>query len=291
MKKWIIPAKTFLLGEYAAIAGAPGIVLATSPCFELTLSNKPGLHGIHPESPAGGWWLKNGQSNIGIQWHDPYQGSGGMGASSAQFLGAYLASKYLQSKKTTQHEMLEAYFEFAWQGEGLRPSGYDVIAQSQAGCVFIDRQNKIYQNLLWPFQNIGFLLLHTKQKLTTHHHLQTMTLPSNVDQLATIVENGKMAFERIDSQGIVDAVNAYQQHLLHRNLVADHSMHYIETFKKKSGVLAAKGCGAMGADVLLLITRSSEQDALAQSLAGQSWQILASNKDLYMGKPLIESDF
>nr|WP_256594408.1 hypothetical protein [Legionella pneumophila] len=56
--KWQIPAKTFLLGEYAAIAGEPAILLTTSPCFTLTLTENAKLEGIHPESPAGLWWQK-----------------------------------------------------------------------------------------------------------------------------------------------------------------------------------------------------------------------------------------
>lgn len=292
MKKWTIPAKTFMLGEYAAIAGAPAILLTTSPCFELTLlNNKRGLHGIHPQSPAGRWWLKHGHADLGLGWYDPYQGCGGMGASSAQFLGAYLATIHLQSKKAVQHEMLEAYFQAAWQGEGLRPSGYDVIAQSQYGCVFIDRANEHYQNMSWPFADIAFLLLHTGQKLATHHHLQAMTLPKHLNQLSGIVDKAKTAFELKDSQGIIEAVNAYQHHLMHMNLVAEHSIQYIETLKRRSEVLAAKGCGAMGSDVLLLIVPTSERQTLTKHLSEQGWRIVASNKDLYTAATLIENNF
>ncbi len=103
--KWLIPAKTFLLGEYAALAGQSAVLLTTSPCFELSLSKEAGLHGIHPDSPAGRWWKENAQSEVGLQWHDPYQGCGGLGASSAQFLGAYLASMYLQKRDIQQQEL------------------------------------------------------------------------------------------------------------------------------------------------------------------------------------------
>ncbi|WP_206753639.1 hypothetical protein, partial [Escherichia coli] len=57
--KWQIPAKTFLLGEYADIAGEPANLLTTSPCFALTLTENAKLEGIHPKSPAGLWWQKN----------------------------------------------------------------------------------------------------------------------------------------------------------------------------------------------------------------------------------------
>lgn len=61
--KWRIPTKTFLLGEYAALADLGAILLTTPPCFELTLTETPGLDGIHPDSPAGRWWQEAGISN------------------------------------------------------------------------------------------------------------------------------------------------------------------------------------------------------------------------------------
>ena len=51
---WTIPAKTFLMGEYAALAGESALLLTTTPHFELSLTDNPGLHGIHPDSPAFG---------------------------------------------------------------------------------------------------------------------------------------------------------------------------------------------------------------------------------------------
>lgn len=284
-KTWSIPAKTFLLGEYVAIAGESAIVLTTSPCFELTLTDKPGLHGIHPESPAGTWWLEHGQAGVGLQWHDPYQGRGGLGASSAQFLGAYLAS---QPSLTS---LLDAYFHSAWQGDGLRPSGYDVLAQSQTGCVVIDRQNGSCQSYSWPFPDLDFLLLHTGQKLATHHHLQTAVLPSHLNKLTAIVDSAKRAFENNESQGIVDAVNAYHLQLARMDLVADHSMRCIASLKKQPGIVAIKGCGAMGADVLLVITHANQSVALKQRLLEQGWHILATSHHLYAGAPLIENIF
>ena len=288
--KWSIPANTFLLGEYAAIEGAPALVLTTSPCFELTLSHTAGLQGIHPESPAGRWWLKNGPVDMGLQWHDPYQGCGGMGASSAQFLGAYLASMLVQKKLLDQQEMLNAYLQCAYNGQGLRPSGYDVLAQSLSGCVYIDKRQDLCQTHPWPFQDIGFLLLHTGKKLATHHHLQTMVLPNQINQLAAIVEIAKTAFELVDSQRLVDAVNAYHQELAYLKLVADHSLQHLAFFKKQTDILAAKGCGAMGADVLLLLMPKGSQVSMSHQMLAMGWKILATSADLYVGPSLIQKN-
>src|SRR4051812_39210067 len=105
--KWQIPAKTFLIGEYAALVGHSAILLTTTPCFELSLEPSE-KNFIHPESPAG-LWLKKQEANIKLTWKDPYQGQGGLGASSAQFLSCYLATCYLQNKTVELEQLLQAY--------------------------------------------------------------------------------------------------------------------------------------------------------------------------------------
>jgi len=279
--QWSIPAKTFLLGEYVAIIGGPAIVLTTAPCFELSLSQEPGLQGIHPESPAGLWWMRQDEMNMGLQWHDPYQGRGGMGASSAQFIGAYLATQYLKKTVPTQQDMLTAYLTCAWQGLGLRPSGYDVLAQTSRHCVYINHQNDVHQSSTWAFPDIAFILLHTGQKLATHHHLQTIALPNQLDQLVTIVESAKIALDSLNSLQMINAVNAYHQQLVHMNKVAEHSLQQIEELKKQPDVLAIKGCGAMGADVLLLLVPTQKLASFANYLKIEGWDVLATSDDLY----------
>ena len=286
--KWSIPAKTFLLGEYVAITGAPAIVLTTSPCFELTLTEQPGFGGIHPESPAGRWWLACGFTDKGLVWHDPYQGHGGLGASSAQFLGAYMASMHILKKEARQDAMLEAYLQNAWGGVGMRPSGYDVLAQSMRGCVYLDRQQSLYQCYTWPFQEMTFLLLHTGQKLATHHHLQAMSLPNDLDKLSAIVEQANHAFEQADDALMINAVNAYHQQLEKMDLVAEHSAKYIRVLREDADILAAKGCGAMGADVILILVPTKRALNVRSRLSEKGWNMIATRSDLYEEEALIE---
>ncbi|WP_229776915.1 hypothetical protein, partial [Alicyclobacillus cellulosilyticus] len=120
---WSIPAKTFLLGEYAVLANGPALILTTSPCFKISMVAESSLSGIHPESPAGKYWTNCKQAK-GLSFYDPYHGLGGMGASSAQFIGAYLAS-LTDSEPVHVSSLLETYFNYAWNGKGLCPSGYD----------------------------------------------------------------------------------------------------------------------------------------------------------------------
>ena len=287
--KWSIPAKTFFLGEYAAITGAPAIVLTTRPCFEVTLTDEPGLQGIHPDSPAGQFWTKQGYIDRGLHWHDPYGGCGGLGASSAQWLGAWFASAWLADpeqhhvpdEKCFPNDMLNAYFQSSWQGVGVRPSGYDVLAQSMSGCVYIHRQQSISHVFSWPFHDLAFILVHTGQKLATHHHLQSLNLTGELEQLTAIVASAKTAFETSDSQQVINAVNEWHQRLLHLNLLAPHSLQQIELLKACPDILAAKGCGAMGADVLLLLLPVNRLVPVRDYLAKAGLNILATSENLY----------
>lgn len=275
--KWSIPAKTFFLGEYAALTGLPAIILTTTPCFELTLTDEPGLVGIHPDSPAGLFWAKQPVFDKGLHWFDPYHGRGGLGASSAQFVGAYLASLYLKNEQGTQAELLNHYFDCAWNGIGVRPSGYDVLAQSMHGCVYIHQQAAQHRAYPWAFNDLAFILLHTGKKLATHQHLQEFAQPSQMTQLAAIVESARIAFELSDSSRVIDAVNAYHQQLLQMKLVAPHTLSQIEYLKKQANVLAIKGCGAMGSDVILMLVPADQLSAMCAQLEEDGSTILATS--------------
>lgn len=287
--KWRIPAKTFLLGEYAAVVGAPAIILTTSPCFELSFADDERVDGIHPDSPAGQWWAHHRIPSQGLVWRDPYQGKGGLGASSAQFLSVYLASCRLLHVAPSHKALLDAYYQCAWRGEGLKPSGYDVLAQSQNRCVYINRQENLIKSYDWPFKDISFLLLHSGQKLATHYHLKNISLPNPISHLSTTVELAKAAFEQVNSEGLVRAVNTYQEQLANLHLMAPHSLEHIQAFKSQPEVLAAKGCGALGADVLLLIVPSNCLKSKVKSFRADGWTILATSDDLYTGHSLMKN--
>jgi mevalonate kinase len=288
--KWQIPAKTFLLGEYAALAGGSAILLTTKPYFELSLTETPDLDGIHPESPAGILWQKNHHPERGLSWFDPYKNCGGLGASSAQFLGSYLAQCSLNQTKPKLNDMLTSYYETSWSGSGLRPSGYDVIAQSQQACVYINQQNRTVKSYHWPFKDLSFFLIHTGMKLATHQHLKEATIPSEIGQLSFIVDQAKEAFEQQDSEQLIDSVNHYHKKLSELNRVAHHSQLLISQLAIYPEVLAIKGCGALGADILLLITARKHALTLRHQFQSQNYLLLATEEELTTENGLLLKD-
>ncbi|STP14074.1 Uncharacterised protein [Legionella bozemanae] len=105
-----------------------------------------------------------------------------------------------------------------------------------------------------------------------------------------MVDEAKQAFEQIDSKKLISAINNYHQKLTELNLVAEHSLKFISEFKKCPEILATKGCGALGADVLLLITSADEAQILADKLKIQNWTILATEKNIYF-QPQLTQEF
>jgi mevalonate kinase len=275
------PAKTFLLGEYVALQGGPAIILTTAPCFEVGVTTTKHAKQIHPESPAGRFWTYSGIPGD-LTWVDPYNRIGGLGASSAQFLGAYAAYLSHHQVAFTEESLLEAYWDASFTNTGIRPSGYDVLAQAQSGCVYLHRNqsdNRVYD---WPFADLAFVLLHTGKKLATHHHLQTFAMTDLMRTLSPIVALGKQAFEENKSALLIQAVNAYHEQLMVLDLVAEQTQAHITHLSENPDVLAIKGCGALGADVLLVLVSSSRLNAAINTFSAKGFPVLASSRNLYL---------
>ncbi len=277
---WFIPAKTFLVGEYVAINGGPAIILTTQPSFELRPTSESGLHGIHPDSPAGRWFHAQPLSHIGLQWHDPYAGRGGLGASSAQFLSVYHAVHEGYEKPYTMTDLIQDYQAVSWRGHGLKPSGYDVLAQSAYGCVYLNQRAIRARPFTWCFSDLAFILVHTQQKLATHHHLESIALPDQLHTLENLVSDAHHAFQTQNSAQLVDAVNAYHQNLLGMRLVAKHTQHMMEQLQGHSSILAMKGCGAMGSDLLCVLVASNDLSLVCHHIEQTFGMIIATSTDL-----------
>ena len=156
------------------------------------------------------------------------------------------------------------------------------MAQSRHGCVYIHRERDQCQTYVWPFHDLAFILLHTGQKLATHQHLESLTLTDEIEQLAAIVLSAKLAFESAESTRLIEAVNAYHQRLLQLGLVASHSLALIELLQKNTDILAIKGCGAMGADVLLLLVPANRLTYCCNNLSAMGLKMLATSEHLHL---------
>ena len=99
-----------------------------------------------------------------------------------------------------------------------------------------------------------------------------------------------MAFDSADSQAFIDAVNAYYQELLEMNLVANFTKEQILFFKAEANVLGIKGCGAMGADVLLVLVPQNKEEEMSARWSAMGFDLLARTKDRYVGRSCLMHD-
>lgn len=273
---FLIPAKTFLLGEYAALQGDSAIILTTPPYFKVEQLAKKELIQIHPQSPAGLFWAETNPP-YGLAFHDPYQGIGGLGASSAQFVGVYLAYAALQKREWDIAHLLSNYYRYAWNGQGLCPSGYDVVAQTKADCVYINKKNQLFETYAWPFPDLTFILIHSGHKLPTHQHLEKLTSLQETAYLSSIVDKAKQAFQTRDSALFIKCIQDYQHQLIQLNLTASHTKNLIQELQQYPDIQAIKGCGALGADILLILTHTEKAQTTLNYLKNKYMVITMGN--------------
>jgi mevalonate kinase len=264
MTRYSVPAKTFLVGEYVALDGGPSIIVNTNPRFELVLQPAnigaagSGSALFVGSSPAGRYIAKYPDAFDGqdAEFIDPFQGKGGLGASSAQFALACAAHKEWKSLDPSTFdwsELLTEYRSCAWNGVGTPPSGADVVAQLTGGITYFDARGSTAGQLEWNFPKLGFTLFRTGSKLPTHEHLKEKN-QAPIEALRTLVIEAKRAFDTGSEKLLIDTVHAYGTVLADAGLTADRTTALLNGMKTKKELFhAVKGCGAMGADVIVAI--------------------------------------
>lgn len=272
----IIPAKTFFLGEYLALVGGPALIGLTKPCFQVHLEKK-----LHPDCMAARFWQV--MTNTTCDWglDDPYLGKGGLGASTAEFLLAY--QKIFTEVKDLTH-LRKTYFQYA---ELKKPSGYDLLAQTSQGLVLVETNPERVQSFRWGFSEIGFILVHTGKKLPTHIHLREFNQDFAWQLLAKAAEKAMLALEGFDTELLISAMTEYAKTLTDLNLLATHSKDWLNYFVPQLPVLAAKGCGAMGSDTILLLARIEDIGFIVDKLHQFHQDVIATQQDLFLEKAKI----
>ncbi|HEX7674026.1 MAG TPA: hypothetical protein VF412_07640 [Bdellovibrio sp.] len=286
-----IPGKTFLLGEYLALQGGPTLLGLTQPCFELIVKSGTGdLGTIHPDSPAGKFVFTHQDyfSKYDFEFKDPYQGRGGFGASTAQFLGVYSLWLYKEDAQRDMEKlfdikhMLETYNSVAWNGQGLPPSGADLVGQLKGSLTFFEKRRGYLSVASWPFTDLEFYLIHTGNKVQTHEHLKTLG-EFDSSGLEKSFNMAKESFETHQSSLFVDAVNLYAMNLKALDFTCEPTLKLLTDIRSLAGVKAAKGCGALGADVLFVLTAKDQSLELKTYCQKHGLAIVASQSQISAG--------
>ena len=287
-----VPGKTFLLGEYAVLRSAPALIMCHEPSYRFRVSHRAraGLTELqrffHPQSPAG--YLVQHSALQGAQVFiscEHQYGEGGFGLSTAEFWVAHQLLSLID--RSGSHEFLagaslpldvdhlsliQSYWRVFDHQNQSRPSGADLQAQSKGGFCYIDQKQSVLQTIRWPFPELSVCVVPTGKKLKTHEHLQKMQQVDFGD-LVQISEMIAGVFQQEKPELLIDLVQQYGRLLQEKGLVADHTQEMMRDLQTLPGVLATKGCGAMGADSMLAIVRFSEKEMFLRQLFEKSWRV------------------
>lgn len=280
-----IPSKTFLLGEYLAVLGGPALIATTEPGFryefdtELFEGSVSSKEAFHPESPAGRLSLE--LPDFYVKMTKPYEQEGGFGGSTADFLAVH---RWCQAEADLW-SIREKYLTLSSSSEGLPPSGADLVAQATEGCVHISSRQRVHGAwTTWPFEGVDVLLLKTQQKVATHEHLKTLA-PERIPgkELQRIYAQALKAWLKKDGLSFAHQLQAYGDLLNQKELLCEPSQQLLEKISAVEGVIAGKGCGALGADTLAFCVKSSMRENVLSELEQHSEVVITLSSQLSPG--------
>ncbi len=275
-----VPSKTYLTGEYAVMSGGAALILCTGPRFQLR-SERGGagkVCGIPEGSPAA-LWLKQREPLLrdwDLEFLDPHEGRGGFGASGAQFILVHAFTTMLQHNFKLEPENMnrkDLWNDYQVLSNALG-SGADVLAQIEGGVAKVDMAKIEASASLWPYPDLGFMILRTGAKLPTHLHLSTL----NRDKLATLVgpaQDVVDAFGKNDSGIFLQIVKSFTAALRELNLQSQRTLELLKPFDEQDWCLASKGCGAWGADTILVLFPQEKQAAAIAFAEDQGLEIVS----------------
>jgi hypothetical protein len=175
--------------------------------------------------------------------------------------------------------LLKDYQDLA-TNSAVRPSGADLIGQVCGKMTYFHKNQGKIKTFSWPFSEIGFCILRTGFKLATHEHLKSL-VEFNSAEFAKAALQVIDGLAKIDSQEVVAGVQNYHRELIKQKKVAHETLVLLRNFENLEGVLAMKGCGALGADAVMLVFETCS-DFLNQ-IRSLNLEVLATHKDLSEG--------
>jgi mevalonate kinase len=303
-----VPSKTFLTGEYLSLLDGPAILLNTQPRFhnkfELNTEKEYYYNAIEDETnPLHHYWNENEDflADFDSKFMDPFYGKGGFGASSAHwatfyaFVNQYHPSMSLFFDKTKNENDFTKNIDFTFVENFLKkyrsysksnfpPSGYDVISQWIGKVAYIDVQNKILKKFDWPFNGLSFVLIKSNEKIATHEHLKNLgkdQIPEKL--LRECVAKNLKAFETKSQALLIEGIYDNFEILRDAKLVAPEALKTLDKLHNHEYVLAAKGCGALGADVFCVLIKTENLPQFVSYGASENMNLIADERSLSHG--------
>lgn len=272
-----VPGKVFLLGEYAVLAGLPALVVTVGPRFELRQGEIVPSQ-FHPQSPVAQLISEIQNSTLinemkSWSFHDPLQGSGGFGASTAQFALYYFKTAPNLGWEVSWKGAWSKYRELTGAAQSpLSPSGADLIAQWSGGVTLFRPQEQKLEEMSGYLDFSNLLIFSATdqvgRKVATHDHLKSIPSVSVFEEvLRAPLEVGLEGLRKESPDQMGSAMNSYAEALESLGLEAALTRKDRHALRQLPGVLGVKGAGAMQADAILVWVKDSQSIEKVKELA------------------------
>ncbi len=279
-----VGGKTFIAGEYLALDGGPCLLATTAPRFELHVEMKDPSEInesiFHPDSPAGKLWSLNQNflNQFKLKFVDPYQ-SGGFGASTAQFVLLY---SLIHASSLNWQQAINQYRELAKSDQGFPPSGADLAAMIKGHLCFFEREKWHLEAVSWPFGDKDFLIVKTNAKLATHDHLKELQ-SFNGEALRVSMQLIRRGLAENSFETFILGLRNFREKILALGLTAQGTQKWVKELESHPEVIFAKGCGAMGMDVLFLLFEKRNKLRVHEIVTMMGLEAKAGLSDLTQG--------
>lgn len=161
-----------------------------------------------------------------------------------------------------------------------QPSGYDLLAQLKNTHIEIrsghlPQVSVIYGNNEAPHilqnaplsLNLEILIFKTAQKIKTHEHLQSLEPIPLLENLRDLSEDVTGSYMKGHLHGFLVALKTFDKALKEFGFQCLESRTYCETIQTLPGVFHARGCGALGADVIAVFCEAGHGESLKNEIA------------------------
>ena len=163
-----------------------------------------------------------------------------------------------------------------------KPSGADLVAQVCGGLCWYDGMNYMAESLSWPFPGYEILVFHTGKKLETHEHLKELK-NLKLQQLIPILLAGRTSLDQMNLKVFCESINYYYDVLNELGLSDQSVFDSVMKLRESELVLAAKGCGAMGMDTVIVVTQNSDSEKVKELAFQEDFQFISSTESLHSG--------
>ena len=289
--KFLVPGKTFLLGEYSALVGGSVIGLATGPGFQVDYVQRKNLSavdelGFSLNSPAGHLLQSESFGLIAAEFKkynlkitDFFENCGGFGKSTAEYMSVLIP--WLLKNETAFENMRQQYQNISRES-GAEASGLDLAIQYFGQVtVFESRENK-YSSADWKLKGYDFILVSTGSKIKTHEHLQTLDL-KKISHFPAISNPLIALYEKNQAADFIQGLKEWSAFLKASGFMSEQAFELKQTIEANPDVLCAKPCGAMGADVIAVVCEAAKSESVQKKLRSLNLQIRSTSADLLSG--------